>query len=271
MLDAPLEKQRSGEHVLGQDPVVVMRDVCKSFGTHAVLRGLSLAIPRGKITFIIGRSGEGKSVTLKHLVGILLPDSGEVLIDGRSMAGASLQTWKEVRKEIGILFQDGALFDGLSVGENIAFPLGEFRSLSRHELEARVEELLVLVGLPGAAMRMPSELSIGEKKRVGLARALALDPKIILYDEPTTSMDPLIADLIDELIVSMPEKIPGLSSVVISHDMRSILSVADHIAFIHEGRIYFEGTPAELKGSPDPLLKQFLTGGLVGPLSKPIT
>jgi phospholipid/cholesterol/gamma-HCH transport system ATP-binding protein len=252
------------------DEVVVIQDLSKSFGNHQVLRGLSLKVPRGKITFIIGRSGEGKSVTLKHLVGILRPDSGELFIDGRSMAKASERDWKLTRKEIGILFQDGALFDGLSVGENVAFPIREFMKLSAIQLENRVEELLELVGLPGASPRMPSELSIGEKKRVGLARALALSPKIILYDEPTTSMDPLIADLIDELIVSMQQKIPGLSSVVISHDMRSILSIAEHIAFIHEGRIYFEGTAQELQETNDILLRQFLTGGLTGPLSKPI-
>lgn len=256
--------------VARSDAIAEMRSVHKCFGRNRVLRGLDLRIPKGKITFIVGRSGEGKSVTLKHLVGILRPDQGEVILDGQSMAHAKPQEWKEARKQMGILFQDGALFDSLSVGENVGFAMNEFLVLTKKELEERVEELLTQVGLPGSARRMPSDLSIGEKKRVGLARALSLNPKMILYDEPTTSMDPLIAELIDELIVSMQQKLPGLSSVVISHDLKSIMTVPDHISMIHEGAVYFEGTPAELKNSEDELLRQFITGGLEGPLAKPI-
>jgi phospholipid/cholesterol/gamma-HCH transport system ATP-binding protein len=247
-----------------------MRDVHKSFGQHRVLKGLSLAIPRGKITYIIGRSGEGKSVTIKHLVGILHPDSGEVIIDGQSMGQASQEEWTSKRREIGILFQDGALFDSLNVFENIAFALREFTDWDQAKVAERVSQLLGFVGLPGSADKMPSDLSIGEKKRIGLARALSLGPKIMLYDEPTTSMDPLIAELIDSLIVSMQQKLPDLSSVVISHDLRSVMGTADHIAFIHEGAIYFEGSPEELSSSQDPLVRQFLTGSLVGPLARPI-
>lgn len=252
-------------------PIVELQGVVKTFGRQQVLRGLDLKVPRGKITFVIGRSGEGKSVTLKHIVGILLPDQGEVVIDGESMDKATLMTWKRVRRSIGILFQDGALFDGFSVGENVAFPLREFERLTARQLSDRVNELLTLVGMPGTAARMPADLSIGEKKRVGLARALSLNPKIILYDEPTTSMDPLISELIDDLIVSMQTQISGLSSVVISHDMRSILRVAQHVSMIHEGRIYFDGSADQLRRSSDPLLQQFVTGGLHGPLSKPIS
>jgi phospholipid/cholesterol/gamma-HCH transport system ATP-binding protein len=252
-------------------PIVELRGIEKSFGRQQVLRGLDLKVPREKITFIIGRSGEGKSVTLKHIVGILMPDAGEVLIDGQSMRGAHLLQWKQVRRSVGILFQDGALFDGLSVGENVAFPLREFERLTARQLADRVDELLGLVGMPGTAARMPADLSIGEKKRVGLARALSLNPKLILYDEPTTSMDPLISELIDDLIVSMQTQISGLSSVVISHDMQSILRIAQHICMIHEGRIYFEGSADELRHSSDELLRQFVTGGLKGPLSKPIS
>lgn len=252
------------------DAIVEIREVYKAFGSHQVLRGLTLSIPRGKITYIIGRSGEGKSVTIKHIVGILLPDRGEIVFDGVSMHGASPLDWRLKRRDIGILFQDGALFDGMNVGENVAFALREFGKQSEEELSQRVDALLDLVGLPGMATRMPSELSIGEKKRVGLARALSLGPKLVLYDEPTTSMDPIISELIDELIVTMQQKLPGISSVVISHDLRSVLSTADHIAFIHEGAIYFEGTPAELEATRDPLLRQFMSGGLVGPLARPI-
>jgi phospholipid/cholesterol/gamma-HCH transport system ATP-binding protein len=253
-----------------QGPIVVMSDLHKSFGSHKVLRGLSLSVPRGKITYIIGRSGEGKSVTIKHLVGILKPDQGTIMIDGHVMTYASPSDWTDRRREIGILFQDGALFDSMSVFENVAFALREDSSWTEARIRARAAELLDLVGLPGSEGRMPSELSIGEKKRVGLARALALGPKLMLYDEPTTSMDPLISELIDELIVNMQHKLPGLSSVVISHDMRSVMNTADFIAFIHDGAIYFEGTPQELGASGDPLLRQFLTGGLLGPLARPL-
>lgn len=250
--------------------IVEMRGVEKSFGSHRVLKGLSLKVLRGKVTYIIGRSGEGKSVAIKHLVGILRPDAGEIVIDGHSMGHASWQDWNERRREIGILFQDGALFDSLSVFENVAFALREFAGLRESGLRARVAELLDLVGLPSSQGAMPSDLSIGEKKRVGLARALSLRPKILLYDEPTTSMDPLIAELIDQLIVGMQQKMPGLSSIVISHDLRSVMSTADRIAFIHDGVIYFEGTPQELAATEDPLLRQFLAGGLEGPLARPL-
>ena len=260
---------QAAEHPAGQ-PIVTFENVHKTFGNNRVLRGLSLEIVRGKITFIIGRSGEGKSVTIKHIVGLLRPDTGLVTINGMRMDTATPRDWASARQKIGLLFQDGALFDSLSVAENIAFPLVEFEKFSAKKLSARVEELLELVGLPGKAKFTPPELSIGEKKRVGLARALVLKPDLLLYDEPTTGMDSLVSELIDHLIADMQQKLPGLSSVVISHDVHSIMKVAEHIILLHEGKVYLQGSPAEFRASSDPLIVQFLTGALTGPLGKPI-
>lgn len=260
------------------EAIVEFSDVHKTFGSNRVLRGLTLRIPEGKITFIIGRSGEGKSVTIKHIVGILKPDRGRVAFDGDDMTSAGPRDWERARRKIGLLFQDGALFDSLSVAENVAFSLREGGAAkedrrkrpSLAEMNDRVEELLRKVGLPGISRKFPTELSIGEKKRVGLARALALDPKLLLYDEPTTGMDSLVSELIDDLIADMQAKTEGLSSVVISHDTRSILHVAENIVFLHEGRVYLEGPPAAFKESDDPVIRQFLAGTAEGPLSRPI-
>jgi phospholipid/cholesterol/gamma-HCH transport system ATP-binding protein len=253
------------------EPIVIFDQVQKSFGAQKVLRGLSFELRRGEISFIIGRSGEGKSVTIKHIIGVLRPDSGEVTVHGCPLSTASETTWIEARKKIGLLFQDGALFDSMSVGENVAFPLREFEKLTPSELGRRVDELLETVGLPGFAAAQVPELSIGERKRVGLARALALNPSLLLYDEPTTGMDPLISELIDSLILEMQQKIPELSSVVISHDIQSVLRLADRIFFLHEGRIYACGTPSEFLASEDPTIVQFLSGSLHGPLGQPIS
>jgi phospholipid/cholesterol/gamma-HCH transport system ATP-binding protein len=250
--------------------IVAFNDVYKAFGSNKVLRGLTLSILEGKITFIIGRSGEGKSVLIKHIVGILKPDKGEIQFDAHEMTHATEHAWLEQRRKMGLLFQDGALFDSLSISENVAFALNEQKGMSLKQKNARIEELLTLVGLPGIGDKFPTELSIGEKKRVGLARALSLEPKLLLYDEPTTGMDSLVSELIDGLIVEMQNKRPGLSSVVISHDVRSILHVADVVVFLHEGRVLLQGTPEEFRASEDPIIVQFLAGGLEGPLSKPI-
>jgi phospholipid/cholesterol/gamma-HCH transport system ATP-binding protein len=244
-----------------ESAIVSFRNVHKTFGTNRVLQGLTLDIPRNRISFVIGRSGEGKSVTLKHIVGILRPDIGQVLIDNEDMSNATEEQWIHCRKKMGLLFQDGALFDSLSVAENISFAMNE---------ETRVVELLELVGLPGQAQKYPPQLSIGEKKRVGLARALALSPQLLMYDEPTTGMDPMISELIDELISRMQKTISGLTSVVISHDLRSIMSVAEHIIFLHEGRVLLQGPPSVFESSTDPILIQFLSGSSSGPLSRPI-
>lgn len=245
-------------------------NVHKAFGAQRVLRGLSLRVPTGKKTFIIGRSGEGKSVTLKHIAGLLHPDEGEVFVNGMNMTHAKEKEWVEARKSVGYLFQDGALFDSLSVGENVAFALREHRKESIAAMNARVSELLNLVGLPDSENKFPPQLSIGEKKRVGLARALALSPSLLLYDEPTTGMDSFVSELIDDLISEMQKRIPSLSSIVVSHDIKSILTVADYIVFLHEGQSYFAGSPKDFQASEDVIVKQFLSGSSQGPLSKVI-
>ncbi|APJ05157.1 ABC transporter ATP-binding protein [Silvanigrella aquatica] len=250
--------------------MISLINVKKSFGNNHVLNGLNLEIPKHKISFIIGRSGEGKSVTLKHFIGILKPDSGEIWIDGVQMKNAKEDEWIEVRKKIGILFQDGALFDSLTISENVSFPIQNHLKLSAIEIENVVSELLELVGLPGIENKYPPELSIGERKRVGLARALALKPQLLLYDEPTTSMDPLVSDLIDKLIYSTQKKMSGITSVVVSHDITSVMSIAEYIFLLHKGKIYFQGTPEDFRSSKDDLVKQFLTGGRNGPLEVPI-
>jgi phospholipid/cholesterol/gamma-HCH transport system ATP-binding protein len=230
-----------------------------------------MEIPKNKISFIIGRSGEGKSVTLKHIVGLLEPDSGEVFIDGVSMFNATHDKWDEARKKIGILFQDGALFDSLNIFDNISFPIQNHLKTPINQIENEVKQLLEIVGLPGIQHKFPPELSIGERKRVGLARALALKPQLLLYDEPTTSMDPIVSDLIDNLIYSTQKKMDGITSVVVSHDITSVMNIADYIFLLHKGKIYFQGTPEDFRLSNDELVRQFLTGGRKGPLEVPIT
>lgn len=249
---------------------IVLKDLNKSFANKNVLCDLNLKIPRGKISFIIGRSGEGKSVTLKHIFGILHPDSGEIWVNGTSMINASETTWEQIRKQIGVLFQEGALFDSLNVFENVSFPIVNHLDMDKDDVNKEVENLLSLVGLPGIENKYPSELSMGEKKRVGLARALALKPNLLLYDEPTTGMDPLVSDFIDELIKNTQHKMKGLTTVVISHDITSIMNIAEHIFLLHQGKIYFQGTPHEFRDTNDDLVKQFLTGNRNGPLSVPL-
>lgn len=250
--------------------VFQFKDVHKSFGKNHVLRGLNIKVPQNKITFVIGRSGEGKSVTIKHLVGILKPDKGSISLFGETMDDADEERWKKMRLRVGLLFQDGALFDSITAGENVGFALREYGDLSEEDLSKEIHRLLGLVGLKDVADKFPSELSIGEKKRVGLARALALKPNLLLYDEPTTGMDPIVSELIDDLIRDMQQKLPNLSSVVISHDVKSMLTVAEHIVFLHEGKCYLEGPASVFIESEDPLIRQFLSGSAEGPLSNPI-
>lgn len=260
------EKARSSSNL----PIVKFDNVHKSFGHQHVLRGLSFELKRGETSFIIGRSGEGKSVTIKHIIGVLHPEKGEISVDGQVLTHAPEVEWIAARKKIGLLFQDGALFDSMTVGENIAFPIREFQKLTPAQLTDRVNNLLELVGLPGYGKALVPDLSIGERKRVGLARALALNPSLLLYDEPTTGMDPLVSELIDTLIRDMQKKIVGLSSVVISHDIQSVLRLADRIFFLHEGKMYLSGTPDDFLRSKDPVIQQFLSGSLKGPLGQPI-
>ncbi|NPB09585.1 MAG: ABC transporter ATP-binding protein [Thermodesulfobacteria bacterium] len=232
-------------------------DLHKRFGDQEVLRGVNLDIPEGKITFIMGRSGTGKSVLLKHIIGLLEPDSGQILIDGKDITTMSEKELAEIRKRFGMLFQEGALFDSMTVGENVAFPLREHTKLSEEEIWARVRAKLAQVGLLKDIDKMPSELSGGMKKRAALARALALDPEVVLFDEPTTGLDPIMQMSIAQLIKETKES-HNLTCVVISHDIPVAFAAADKIAFLHEGVIIEEGPPEKIKESKHPFVQEFL-------------
>jgi phospholipid/cholesterol/gamma-HCH transport system ATP-binding protein len=250
---------------MSEDAVIRVRNLHRMFGAQWVLRGVDLEVPRGKTTVIIGRSGIGKSVFLKHIIGLMKPDKGEIWVDGEEITGFSSNEMDRVRRKFGMLFQNAALFDSMTVMENVSFPLQEHTNLSRQEIHEKVRERLRLVGLEGAEEKWPSDLSGGMRKRVGLARAIALDPPIILYDEPTTGLDPILCDTIDRLIVQMQEEL-DVTSVVISHDIEGSFKMGDRIAMLHNGRIQAAGTPEEIKSSADPAVRQFITGSAEGPI-----
>lgn len=232
-------------------------DVHKKFGEQKVLNGVDLDIPKGKITVIIGASGAGKSVLLKHMIGLLRPDSGSVFVEGTDLGDLSPREFVDIRKKFGMLFQGAALFDSLTVFENVAFPLEEHTRLGKKEIAEKVEEKLRMVGLPGVGHKMPSELSGGMKKRVGLARAIILEPEVLLYDEPTTGLDPIMTESVDNLILAMQQKL-RITSVVISHDIVSTFSIADQIAMIHEGRVIEAGPPDVFRRSRNPVVRKFI-------------
>jgi len=237
----------------------------KTFGKQKVLDGLDLGIEAGKITVIIGRSGGGKSVLLKHIIGLLRPDSGEVLIDGVDITKLGDRDLNEIRKKIGMLFQEAALFDSMTVGENVAFPLREHTRMKEKEIREIVADRLHAVGLTGVEEKMPSELSGGMRKRVGLARAIAMHPQIVLFDEPTTGLDPVMTEAINRLIIDTQKRY-NLTCVVISHDIQSIFEIGDRIAMLYEGKIIEYGTPEKLRASQNPVIVQFLTGSIEGPI-----
>lgn len=239
--------------------MIEARQLSKSFGRQQVLKGVDLCIDKGESVVIIGRSGGGKSILLKHLVGLLQPDSGDVLIDGESIVEMNERRLLAVRHKFGMLFQSAALFDSMTVEENIAFPLRRERDLTKTDLEQRVTEALEMVELPGTHKKKPAELSGGMRKRVGLARAIVYRPEIILYDEPTTGLDPVVSDSIDQLIVRVRDRL-HVTTVVVTHDMRSARRVGQRILMLHDGRIYAEGTPDEIFASPDPVVHQFVNG-----------
>ncbi|MBU2549061.1 MAG: ABC transporter ATP-binding protein [Proteobacteria bacterium] len=247
------------------DAVIQIVDLFKSFSGMPVLNGLDLEIERGRITFIIGRSGGGKSVLLKHIIALLKPDSGHIFVDGVDIVNLSERKLNETRRKFGMLFQDAALFDSMTVGENVAFPLREHTRLKAAEINRLVNEKLGLVGLEGIDNMMPSDISGGMRKRVGLARAMVLEPEILLFDEPTTGLDPVMCEQVDELIVNSQRQL-GATSIVISHDIPATLRIAHRVAMIYEGRIITYGTPEDVKNSDDPVVQQFLTGEAQGPM-----
>jgi phospholipid/cholesterol/gamma-HCH transport system ATP-binding protein len=237
----------------------------KSFNGKTVLDGVDLTIDRGKITVIIGRSGEGKSVLIKHIIGLLRPDAGRILLDGQDITALNEREFNEVRRRFGMLFQGSALFDSMTVAENVGFPLKEHTDLYDKDVMNVVEEKLRRVGLVGVEEMMPADLSGGMKKRVGLARAIILDPEIVLFDEPTTGLDPIMGDSVANLMLETQRALKT-TYIVITHDIQLTFKIADKVAMLHGGKIIATGTVEEIKRNPNPVLRQFLEGKAEGPI-----
>jgi len=239
--------------------MIEVRDLKKSFGAQPVLDGVSFRIENGESVVIIGRSGGGKSVLLKHIIGLLQPDSGAVLVDGENIVGMNERQLLRVRGKFGMVFQGAALFDSMTVAENVAFALRRNKNLTEGEVARRVAKTLELVDLPGTEGKNPAELSGGMRKRVGLARAIIYEPQILLYDEPTTGLDPIVSDSIDKLIIRVRDHLK-VTSVVVTHEMRSARRVGNHVLMLHDRQIYANCTPESLFASHDPIVRQFVDG-----------
>ena len=249
------------------DSMIELVGVCKRLGRKQVFDGLNLEVRRGETMVIIGRSGTGKSVMLKHIVGLVRPDRGKVIVDCVDVAAADHKTLLRLRSKMGMLFQSGALIHWMNVYDNVALPLRELSDYDEARIRAIVKEKLDLVDLEGADDLTPDQISGGMQKRAALARAIVRDPEIILYDEPTAGLDPVIANTINELIASVQRKL-GVTSLVVTHDMTSAYAVADRIAMLHQGRIIQVGTPREIQNTTDPAVRQLITGGPLGPLTE---
>src|SRR3954454_1865705 len=250
-----------------REPFVEFRDVHKAYGTKQVLRGASLTVFRGEVLVILGGSGTGKSVTLRHMLGLEAPDAGRIVVEEEDVTDLSEEELYRVRKKFGMLFQSGALFDSMTVFENVAFPLREHTEMSEQEIARAVREKLELVNLPNSEHLMPVDLSGGMRKRVGLARSIVLEPKMILYDEPTTGLDPITSQKINELIIDLQSKL-NVTSVVVTHDIQSAFSVGDRIAFLNKGVFEWVGTMEEARSSEHPLRREFLKASAV-PAAQP--
>jgi phospholipid/cholesterol/gamma-HCH transport system ATP-binding protein len=246
--------------------MIRVENVHKRYGGQKVLDGISFEITTGSVTTIIGGSGAGKSVLIRLMIGLDQPDSGAIFIDGENIVGMKPAKLNAIRRRFGVLFQDAALFDSLSVKENVAFPLREHRRLNEKEIQRIIREKLAKVGMSGHEDKFPAQLSGGMRKRVGLARALALEPDVVFFDEPTTGLDPIIQGLIFRLIVSTHADRPS-TYVLVSHDIQGVLKISDEIRLLLNGKIAAEGTPQEISGSSDPLIQQFITGSPTGPIA----
>ena len=239
--------------------MIEVRNLDKSFGTQPVLEDVSFRIENSESVAIIGRSGGGKSVLLKHIIGLLQPDAGTVLIDGENIVAMNERQLLRVRRKFGMVFQGAALFDSMTVAENVAFGLRRHENLSEAEITKRVAAALDMVDLPGTEQKNPAELSGGMRKRVGLARAIIYEPQIVLYDEPTTGLDPIVSDSIDKLIIRVRDQLK-VTSIVVTHDMRSARRVGNHVIMLHAGKVYANCTPEALFASQDPVVRQFVDG-----------
>jgi phospholipid/cholesterol/gamma-HCH transport system ATP-binding protein len=247
---------------------IEFRDVHKQFGDKKVLRGVDLRVEKGEVMFIIGTSGVGKSVTIKHLIGLLKPTRGEILLDGQTVQDLKEKDYYPIRKRCAMVFQSSTLFDSLSVVENVILPLRKHKRLRGARAEQEAMALLHKVGMTDFAQRFPAELGDGMRKRVAIARALTLDPEYVLFDEPTTGLDPVSARRVDELIRRLSDEF-GVTSIVVSHDLESIFGIADRIAMVYQGRIHLVGTRDEFRHSTDPVVQQFITGRSDGPMETP--
>jgi len=240
------------------EPVIDVQDLYKSFAGFPVLKGINLKMMEGTTTVVLGASGSGKTVLMKHIMGLFKPDHGQVIVDGENVSTMSRQRLAVFRERMGMVFQSSALFDSMTVGDNVAFPLREHNpGLSEQEIREKVKEKLAVVDLHDVEQKYPAELSGGMRKRVGLARAIVREPKIVLYDEPTTGLDPLTTESVDEMIIHARERL-SVTSVVISHDIGSAFHIGDRIAVINEGRIVEEGTPQEVRKTKEPFTQHFL-------------
>lgn len=255
---------------MNSDLMVLIEGLSKSFGRNHVLRGVDLEVRRGESMVVIGGSGSGKSVLLKHIVGLLKPESGSVVVAGCEVPELDEHGLNELRIRIGMLFQGAALFDSLSVWENVGFALKQHTRHDDAEIRRIASEKLKMVGLSGIGDLMPSELSGGMKKRVGLARAIAIEPEIMLYDEPTTGLDPIMADVINDLILSLQREL-HVTSISITHDMTSAYKIADRIAMLYQGRIIEVGTPEEIRNTSNQIVRQFISGSSRGPIPLEVT
>jgi len=240
-------------------PLIELRNVSKSFDRLVVLRNLTLSIEEGHSLVVIGASGTGKSVLLKHIVGLLKPDEGEVYFDGQRIDTLRQRDLVAIRQQFGFLFQMGALFDSLTVADNVGFPLREHTTKSAEEIDDIVRQKLRMVGLPDVGKKMPGQLSGGQRKRVALARAIALGPRVILYDEPTTGLDPIRSDVIDELIVKLQKSL-NVTSITVTHDMQSAFKIADRIVMLDDGKIVFDGTPKQIQEESNPVVRRCVEG-----------
>jgi len=245
--------------------MIAIQGLKKRLGSKQVLDGVDLEIRTGETMLVMGRSGGGKSVLLKHIIGLMSPDAGSIAVDGEEIVGLHERELNEVRKKFGMLFQSAALFDSMTVGENIGLPLREHTRMTDAEIRKRVAERLEWVGLTGVEDMKPASLSGGMRKRVGLARAIAMDPQFVLYDEPTTGLDPIMSDVIDKLIRGLQKRM-GVTSVVVTHDLISANKVADRMALLHGGKVVFLGTPDEVRATKDPVVRQFVEGSSEGPI-----
>jgi phospholipid/cholesterol/gamma-HCH transport system ATP-binding protein len=245
---------------------ISLQHLDKSFGGRKVLRDMSIDVEQGESVVIVGGSGTGKSVTLKHIIGLLRPDRGHVFVAGEDITAMNDVTLNRFRRHFGMSFQEGALFDSMSVFENVAFPLRRHTKKTEAEIRARVEECLENVHLHNVEKKRPSELSGGMRRRVGFARAISLEPDILLFDEPTTGLDPVISDVIADLIVEMDEKL-GTTTVTITHDMKVAFKIADRVAMLYDGHIIEHGTPEQFQQSANPIVQQFIAGRAEGPLT----